>query len=190
MVFLSYWDEIDLSLTNYDDNWKSQKLADEPTYTEDMQAIDRWCQRRLEFYRNRAINAITKERNEREYRRRNRIRKALRLQVEDTYGEDMPDDLQELKEYIYSEAPKPPSINQGFNEDWMDEDLIKRDLYHPCMDLMKQWLRLSAIRSSKKLCDKMREQILSEEVLSVIINTNEDAEMDFDILLDKYDDEL
>ena len=35
-MMMPYYDEIDLSQTKYDDNWKSKTLADDPIYTEDM----------------------------------------------------------------------------------------------------------------------------------------------------------
>lgn len=146
-MLLPYWDEIDLSLTKYNDDWKSKKLADDPEYTEDIQAIDRWYHRRLELYKSQAINDVILEQNERELRRRNRVRKALHLHVEATYKGESPENVQDFHEHLSTEAVLRPSINKDFDEDWMDEDLKKRGLYQPEMEILKKWIQLNA-RSS------------------------------------------
>lgn len=187
----SYLDELDLSCTIYDDNYKSKKLADNPDYTEDIQAIDRWFQRRIELYKRQAFNAVLQEQNERERRRRNKVRKALSLLMKETLGDNLPETMSDdYPHYVYSEAPMPKSINEGFNENWIDEDLKRRGLYHPCMELIKQWLKLTVTASQESQCDKMREEFIANEFLTVLLTEREDDEMDLEALCDKYEDEL
>lgn len=128
---MPYCDEIDLSLTKYDDTWKSKVLADDPIYTEDMQALDRWAHRCLEMYRNKAINAVIDEFNDLELKRRNKSREEIRLDIEETFGDNIPEKVAEFRNYIGSAAVKRPSINEDFDEHWMDEDLKQRGLYNP-----------------------------------------------------------
>lgn len=175
---MPYYDEIDLSLTRYDDNWKSKTLADDPIYTEDMQALDRWAHRCLEMYRNKAINAVFEEYNEMERYRRNKSREEIRLDLEDTFGDEMPEKVAEFKEYICSEVAKRPSVNQDFDDHWMDEDLKQRGLYHPGLETMRQWLELSAISSSKKTCEKLREELIAEVVLEAVRDAKFDKELE------------
>jgi len=190
-MLLPYWKEIDFSQTKYDDNWKSKRLADEPAYTEDMQAIDRWVHRRIEFYKNKAFNDVIREQHERELHRRNRVRKALRLHMEATFGDDIPENVQDFHDHVSTEATLPTSINQDFDEDWMDEELKERGLYQPGMELIKQWLQLSVLSSNKEKIEKVREHLIAEELLSVIKYTKEDeADMSLDELCDEYDEEL
>lgn len=175
---MPYYDEIDLSLTKYDDNWKSKILADNPIYTEDMQALDRWAHRCLEMYQNKAINAVFDEYNEMERKRRNITREKIRLDIEETFGDDIPEKVAEFKEYICGEAVRRPSINQNFDEHWMDEDLKKRSLYNSGIEIMRQWLELFAISSSKKTCEKLREELTAEIVLTAISDAKFDKELD------------
>lgn len=175
---MPYYDEIDLSLTKYDDNWKSKILADDPIYTEDMQALDRWAHRCLEMYRKKAINAVFEEYNEMERYRRNKSREEIRLDLEETFGDNMPENVAEFKEYICSEAPRHPSVNQDFDDHWMDKDLKQRDLYHPGLETMRQWLELSAISSSKKTCEKLREELIAEVVLEAVRHAKFDKELE------------
>lgn len=175
---MPYYDEIDLSLTKYDDNWKSKILADDPIYTEDMQALDRWAHRCLEMYQNKAINAVFDEYNEMELKRRNIAREKIRLDIEETFGDDIPEKVAEFKEYICGEAVRHPSINQNFDEHWMDEDLKQRNLYNSGIEIMRQWLEISAISSSKKTCEKLREKLTAEIVLTAISDAKFYKELD------------
>lgn len=177
-MMMPYYDEIDLSQTKYDDNWKSKTLADDPIYTEDMQALDRWAHRCLEMYRNKAINAVFNEYNDLELKRRNRTREEIRLDIEETFGDEIPEKVAEFKEYICGKAVRRPSINDNFDEHWMDEDLKQRGLYHPGMETMRQWLELSALSSSKKTCEKLREELQAEVVLEAIRDAKFYKELD------------
>ena len=192
-MMMPYYDEIDLSQTKYDDNWKSKTLADDPIYTEDMQALDRWAHRCLEMYRNKAINAVFNEYNDLELKRRNRTREEIRLDIEETFGDELPEKVAEFKEYICGEAVRRPSINDNFDEHWMDEDLKQRGLYHPGMETMRQWLELSALSSSKKTCEKLREELQAEVVLEAIRDAKFYKELDAEFggsdLEDDDDDE-
>ena len=179
-MMMPYYDEIDLSQTKYDDNWKSKTLADDPIYTEDMQALDRWAHRCLEMYRNKAINAVFNEYNDLELKRRNRTREEILLDIEETFGDEIPEKVAEFKEYICSEVEKRPSVNQDFDDHWMDKDLKQRDLYHPGLETMRQWLELSAISSSKKTCEKLREELIAEVVLEAVRDAKFDKELEED----------
>ena len=73
---------------------------------------------------------------------------------------------------------KRPSVNQDFDDHWMDEDLKQRGLYHPGLETMRQWLELSAISSSKKTCEKLREELIAEVVLEAVRDAKFDKELE------------
>ena len=124
------------------------------------------------------INAVLEEFNEMERKRRSIVREEIRLDIEETFGDNMPEKIAEFKEYISSEVAKRPSINQDFDDHWMDEDLKQRGLYHPGLEIMRQWLELSAISSSKKTCEKLRDELQAKVVIAAIEEAKFDKELE------------
>ncbi len=164
-MVLPYWPEIDLSQTHYDNNWISKELAADPRYTERLKIFDRWCRRWIEYYRRKEINTLIDAANEREKQRREQTRLELREHLTKTFGDNLPDSVEKLRNSTFNEVQK-PNVNANFNADWIDDELKKSGIYMPELEIVKDWLQLVAIELTQKNREKLEEIIKNEEALS------------------------
>lgn len=171
-MVLPYWNEIDLSQTRYNDGWTSKKLEADPRYTERLKAFDRWCRRWIEYYRRKEINAVIDEANEREKQRREQTRLELREHLTKTFGNNLPNSAEKLRNATFREVKK-PAVNADFNAGWIDDELKKGGLYMPELEIVKSWLQLVAIELAQPDCEKIRKRIRNAEALSFAEDINE-----------------
>ncbi|MCI9598878.1 MAG: hypothetical protein HFE75_16705 [Firmicutes bacterium] len=171
-MVLPYWNEIDLSQTHYNDGWTSKKLEADPRYTERLKIFDRWCRRWIEYYRRKEINAVIDEANEREKQRREQTQLELREHLDKTFGNELPDSAEKLRNATFREVKK-PAFNADFNAEWIDDELKRDGLYMPELEIVKSWLQLVAVELAQPNCEKIRERIRKEEAFSLAEATDE-----------------
>lgn len=181
-MILPYWEEIDLSRTHYADNWASKTLEDDPRYTESLKIFNRWCRRWMEYYRREEINDVINAANEREKRRREQIRLELREHLTKTFGENMPDSVEKLRNATFREVKK-PAVNADFHVDWIDKELKESGLYAPEFERVKSWLRLMAIETISEKREKIEKVIREEEALLFVEESGDGESHDsFEVL--------